>query len=256
MNSGHFRYTYENADYFAPYPTNSLVVCHRGPFADGDFDIPGIPAFNPMMLLHGEEELTIHAPLKCDVKYDVQEKIADFQDKGKGAVLIFDSEIREAETQQLQAVVRSSLFVRGLGGFGHKGTIKQAFPKIPKRAPDMTCEETTTPNQAILYRLTNDRNPLHIDPAMAKMGNFDQPILHGLCFKAITARSIQQHFFKDAPEVLKQMNVRFTAHVFPGETLVVNAWKEGSTIVFVTSTQARKTNVLMGYMTLQDKAKL
>jgi hypothetical protein len=63
MNKDHFRFTYENADSFAPFPTNSLVVCHRGPFADGDFDIPGIPAFNPMMLLHGEEEITIHSPL-------------------------------------------------------------------------------------------------------------------------------------------------------------------------------------------------
>lgn len=87
--------------------------------------------------------------------------------------------------------MRSSLFVRGLGGFGHKGTIKNVFPEIPKRAPDMTCEETTNSNQAILYRLTNDRNPLHIDPEMAAMGGFEAPILHGLCFMGITSRSVQ-----------------------------------------------------------------
>lgn len=87
--------------------------------------------------------------------------------------------------------MRSSLFVRGIGGFGYKGTIKPVFPKPPKRAPDMSKEETTTPNQAVLYRLCNDRNPLHIDPQMASMGNFEKPILHGLCFKGITARSLQ-----------------------------------------------------------------
>ena len=86
-----------------------------------------------MQLLHGEETITIEKPLKHDTKYVVQEKIVDLQDKGKGAVLIFDAEIREAETKALQSTVRSSLFVRGIGGFGHKGTVKNPFPEIPKR---------------------------------------------------------------------------------------------------------------------------
>lgn len=102
---------------------------------------------------------------------------------------MFDSEIKD-DKGELQSVVRSSLFVRGLGGFGYKGTIKQQFPVTPKRAPDMVQEEKTTPNQAFFYRLCLDKNPLHVDPEMAKMGGFDQPILHGLCFKGITARSI------------------------------------------------------------------
>lgn len=95
------RFGYENADYFGAFPTNSLVVCHRGPFAAGDFDIPGIPPFNPMQLLHGEETITIEKPLKHDTKYIVQEKIVDLQDKGKGGVLIFDAEIREEATKEL-----------------------------------------------------------------------------------------------------------------------------------------------------------
>lgn len=170
---------------------------------------------------------------------------------------MFDAEIREADTNALQSTVRSSLFVRGLGGFGHKGTVKNPFPAIPKRAPDMTVEEPTTKNQAILYRLCNDRNPLHIDPEMAAMGGFEAPILHGLCFMGVTSRSIQQHFFKSDPDMMKQINVRFTAHVFPGETLIVNAWKEGDTIIFATKTKERKgAVVLMGYMKLNEKAKL
>lgn len=146
MDTSHFRFTYENDENFAPFPINAVTVCHRGPFADGDFSVPGLPAFNPMMLLHGEEEITVHAPLMADTKYTVHEKIADVQDKGKGGLLIFDSEIFETETKKLQSVVRSSLFVRGLGGFGHKGTIKQVYPKAPKRAPDMSKEEKTSPN--------------------------------------------------------------------------------------------------------------
>ena len=257
MNKDHLRFTYENADSFGAFPTNSVVVCHRGPFADGDFDIPGIPPFNPMQLLHGEETITIEQPLKTDTKYVVQEKIVDLQDKGKGSVLIFDAEIREVATNALQSTVRSSLYVRGLGGYGYKGSVKNPFPAIPKRAPDMSVEEKTTKNQAILYRLCNDRNPLHIDPDMAAMGGFDAPILHGLCTYGITARSVQQHFFKNEPELLKQMNARFTSHVFPGETLVVNAWKENDAIIFATKTKERKQAVcLVGYIKLAAKAKL
>lgn len=92
---------------------------------------------------------------------------------------------------------------------------------------------------------------------MSKMGGFDVPILHGLCFMGITARAVQQHFFKDEPELLKQINVRFTSHVFPGETLIVNAWKEKDTIVFTTRTKERKgATVLIGYIKVGEKAKL
>ena len=114
----------------------------------------------------------------------------DFQDKGKGALLILDNEIRDAETNELCVTVRMSLFIRGIGGFGYKGTIKTEYPKNPKRAPDMIKEEKTVKNQAFLYRLCSDSNPLHIDPQMAAMGGFEVPILHGLCFYGITARSI------------------------------------------------------------------
>lgn len=104
----------------------------------------------------------------------------------------------------------------------------------------MVKDEPTTKNQAILYRLCNDRNPLHIDPDMAAMGGFDAPILHGLCTKGMSVKAVQQHFFKDAPEKLKQVSVRFTGPVFPGETLVVQAWKEKNQIVFATKTKERK----------------
>ena len=92
---------------------------------------------------------------------------------------------------------------------------------------------------------------------MSKMGGFDIPILHGLCFMGITTRSIQQHFFKNEPELLKQVSVRFTSHVFPGETLIVTAWKEKDTIIFNTKTKERKgAIVLVGYIKVGEKAKL
>ena len=164
MNSKHYKFTYENADGFCAFPTNVLTICHGGPFADGTFDIPGIPAFNPMMLLHGEEQVTLEKPLIPGTKYIVEEKIVDFQDKGKGSTLIFDARITEADSRALAATVRTTLFVRGLGGFGYKGTVKSSFAAIPKRAPCFVKEEVTQKNQAFIYRLSNDRNPLHVDP--------------------------------------------------------------------------------------------
>ena len=98
MNSEHYQYTYENAEGFTAYPTTPLVVCHRGPFADGDFDVPGIPAFNPMQLLHGEEMITIEKPFNPNMPYVVTERVLDLQDKGKGALLIFEATIKEKDS--------------------------------------------------------------------------------------------------------------------------------------------------------------
>lgn len=155
------------------------------------------------------------------------------------------------------AVCQASLFIRGIGGFGYKGTLKSAVPNaMPKRDADFTGEEPTNVNQAILYRLNGDRNPLHVDPDMAEMGGFNKPILHGLCSFGVSARAIQQHFFKENPDLMKQIAVRFTSHVFPGETLVVKGWKEGSKILFATSTKERGKVVVQGMVQLPPDAKL
>ena len=103
---------------------------------------------------------------------------------------IFDAEVREAGTNDLYATVRTGFFIVGLGGFGHKGVIDTTYPEVPTRKPDMTSEETTLKNQAFLYRLSGDINPLHVDPNMAKMGGFKIPILHGLCTKGNTIRAV------------------------------------------------------------------
>lgn len=256
MNKKHYKFTYENAEGFQAFPTNAVTVCHRGPFADGDFDVPGMPAFNPMMLLHGEEQVIFTKPLEPGQKYIVEENIADFQDKGKGALLIFDSKILSADTKELHTTVRSSLFVRGVGGFGYKGKVRQQIPKIPKRAPDFVQAETTTKNQAFLYRLCNDRNPLHVDPQMSQMGGFETPILHGLCSYGFSARVIQEKYSPEDANGLAQINARFTSHVFPGETLVVQCWKEGDNIMFATKTEERGKVVVQGFVTLKPKAKL
>ena len=154
--------------------------------------------------------------------------------------MVIETQITDKDSGELKAKIFTNLFIRGIGGFGHKGFIKMpAYPEAPKRQPDHVSEEVTNINQAFWYRLSGDVNPLHVDPSMAAMGGFEKPILHGLCTKGFTVRAVQQHFFKDDPSLMSQVSSKFTSHVFPGETLVVEMWKEGDTIICTTKTKER-----------------
>ena len=147
--------------------------------------------------------------------------------------------------------------IRGVGGFGHKGgAVNITYPDIPKRAPDTVVEDQTAPNQAFLYRLCGDLNPLHVDQDMAGLGGFERPILHGLCSYGFTARVIYEKYCNSDPSVLVKYGARFTSHVFPGETLVVEIWKEGNKLIFQSKTKERGKVVLKGYADLKDQPKL
>lgn len=126
--------------------------------------IPGIPQFNPMMLLHGEEKIELISPIENDTTLVVTEKVHDLQDKGKATVMVICSELKDKDSGELKAKIYMTAFIRGIGGFGRKGTFKAPIPEAPKSAPTATREEKTEPGQAFLYRLSGDRNPLHVDP--------------------------------------------------------------------------------------------
>ena len=150
--------------------------------------------------------------------------------------MIWGTEIKDKATGEHIATVKTSLFLVGRGGFGYKGTYpKTDYPKPPKRAPDHIAIENMPANQAFIYRLNGDGNPLHVDPEQSSKFGFPVPILHGLCSLGYTARSLQEKWFKNNPEALKELKVRFTSPVIPGEALQVMSWKDGNTIVFVTN---------------------
>lgn len=148
-----------------------------------------------------------------------------------------------------------SLFIRGIGGFGSKGKPQKALPSKPTRKPDHTVEEKTVPNQALIYRLSGDTNPLHVDPNMAAMGNFEKPILHGLCFYAIAAKTVFQKYCDNNPDLIKAIQARFVSHVFPGETIKYSLWKEGDNVIFSGSTVERGLEVVQGVVELQTQPK-
>eukprot|EP01015_Nassula_variabilis_P028553 TRINITY_DN5987_c0_g1_i1.p1 TRINITY_DN5987_c0_g1~~TRINITY_DN5987_c0_g1_i1.p1 ORF type:complete len:233 (-),score=24.88 TRINITY_DN5987_c0_g1_i1:116-814(-) len=224
---------------------------------------PGLPAFNPMMLLHGEQKLEQFRPFKPDTKVITLPEIIDVSDKGKGCLLTIRlSTYQEDATKQenLTYVNTINLFIRQMGGFGYKGQNHIEILDIPSRLPDKEVFEKTAKNQAIIYRLSGDYNPLHIDPAMAEFGGFEKPILHGLCTYGIITRAAYDNFCDENPTHIRTVQSRFTSHVFPGETLHIKFWRQGTNLlIFSASTKERGKEVIVGNIQLnfnEAKAKL
>lgn len=179
-------------------------------------------------VLHGEQGLIMHRPLPPAATLVGQAVNEALYDKGaKGAVLVMKRELRDAASGDLVATVRSTAFLRADGGFGGSGEGQPAPHPVPDRAPDLSVTLGTRADQAVLYRLSGDFNPLHIDPAIARAAGFPRPILHGLCSYGIAGRAIVQAVCEGDPERLTRLDVRFATPVYPGETLVTEIWREG-----------------------------
>jgi len=215
--------------------------------------VPAFPALtslvtvgklNPVMLLHGEQRLEVKKPFPTKAKVTTVGIVKAIYDKGRGALVVTDAETKD-EAGEVICVNTFGAFIRGEGGFG--GDRGPSGPKNvpPERAPDEIVEMQTLPQQAAIYRLSGDRNPLHIDPNFAKMAGYDKPILHGLCSFGHVARAVIQKYCGGDPDRLKGMDVRFSGVVFPGETIVTEMWKEsGTQIILQAKTKERGEVVL------------
>ena len=186
---------------------------------------------NLMMLLHGEQYMEIRKhPVPTAGKLTTYPKVANIYDKGKGALIELEAETKDEAGDVVYYNVFGT-FIRGEGGFGgEKGPAAGNEP--PDRAPDKVVEMKTLPQQALIYRLSGDINPLHADPNFASMAGFEKPILHGLCTFGFACRAILKSYCGNDPEKFKSVKVRFSRHVFPGETIVTEMWEEGGRIVF------------------------
>lgn len=180
-------------------------------------------------VLHGEQSIRLHAPLPVSGTVRSELTIDDIFDKGpdKGAVLVSSRRIYDHRSGEHLATVVQTSMLRGDGGFGGRS---EGAPS-PHPVPDCPADEkrilATQLDQALIYRLSGDYNPLHADPAVAAEAGFERPILHGLCTFGIAGRAVLAALCGDEPERLKRFDARFSAPVFPGETLAVEIWREG-----------------------------
>lgn len=249
------QFLYENSEDFSPLPTFGIVPS-QATMMGGELwsQIPGWPV-DFTKLLHGEMYIENIKPLPTSATLYTELKVVDVLDKGSGAVLISNTLTKDEKGDPV-SWAQWSLFIVGEGNFGGPRKSTKAVPlyDAPKRSPDATEEFKTDIDQAALYRLNGDRNPLHIDPAFAAMGGFSQPILHGLCFFGIAARIILKNFCKNDAKLFKAMKTRFARSVIPGQTLVVDMWKEGSRIFFTCTVKETKQACLTGgYVDIVDK---
>jgi acyl dehydratase len=203
--------------------------------------VPGID-INLMMVLHGEQEVIIHRPIPTLAKVESAAKVAGIYDKGKAALIVMDVETKEVGGQPL-FTNRFTIFARGEGGFGGEPGPKTSN-EAPSRTPDAVVESPTVPHQALLYRLSGDKNPLHCDPDFAKMAGFDTPILHGLCSFGVVCKAVVDKMLDGAVEKVAGYGARFAGVVFPGETIVTSMWKEGNKIIIAAKTKERDTPVI------------
>lgn len=224
---------FEGADDFQALPTFGVV-----PFfsAETPYNIDDVVAnFSPMMLLHGEQYLEIlDYPIPTAATLVSYPKLLEVVDKGTAAILKSGTTTVNKETGKPLFYNEMTAFIRGSGGFGGQKKPEDrgastAANNPPSRTPDFVAEEKTTEEQAVLYRLSGDYNPLHVDPAFAKMGGFKAPILHGLCFFGIAAKAVYLKYGQ-----FKNIKVRFAGTVLPGQTLVTEMWKEGGKVIFQT----------------------
>lgn len=197
-------------------------------------------------LLHGEQALEIFKPLPVEGTVIGRTKIDKISDKGadKGAVIYSSRDIIDQSSGDLLARVSMSTFCRGDGGFGGENLAGPTPAVIPDRAPDVTCTLTTLPQQALIYRLSGDTNPLHADPDVARAAGFDRPILHGLATYGLAGRALLKTFCDYDPSRLKTLDVRFSAPVYPGETVSFDIWRDGDEARFQARVTARDVLVL------------
>ena len=201
-------------------------------------------------VLHGEQAVTIHHPLPSAATVIGRSRVRSITDKGagKGAIVVFETLVSEKSSGTLLATASQAIFCRGNGGYSLQGQPSDALQTsqhpIPAADPDFTVDIATWPDMALIYRLSADYNPLHVDPEVARAAGFSRPILHGLATFGVAGHAILKTCCDYVPAKLKTINARFSAPVYPGETIRTEIWQRCNQLLFRARVQERDTVVL------------
>jgi acyl dehydratase len=192
-------------------------------------------SFDPAMLVHGEQAIELEEEIPVEGAVRVRSAITGIWDKGSGAVIETGSTATDADTGTVRFRTRSAAFIRGEGGFGGERGPSGPRNVPPARKPDVELTYETAPDQALIYRLSGDYNPLHSDPEFAARAGFPRPILHGLCTYGFTGRALLHALCGGDPGRFRSMEGRFSKPVYPGESLTVSMWVDGGEAIFRTA---------------------
>jgi acyl dehydratase len=239
MDPRQLRFVYEKG--LAAFPTMPVVLGYpAGWAADERLGI------DRKLVVHGDQRLVLHRPVPVAATVRAANRIVEVLDKGKGkgALVSIERTLYDAGTGEHLATTVTGAFCRGDGGFAEKPAPSREPHPVPSGPAEKTVTLATSPQQALLYRLNGDWNPLHADPGFAAAAGFPRPILHGLCTYGIAARAVLEAFSEDGALSLRELDARFSAPVFPGDAIEVEMWRRGAEVSFRAHVRARGAKVL------------
>ncbi len=231
LDDGQLRYVYERHEAFQTFPTMSGILAR-----------PGFWARDPASgiywekIVHGEHGMILHEPLPTKATVTSKSRVSEILDKGprKGALIYLENDLRDKHSGQHYATITTTSFARGDGGFGGPEGPQPIPHSLPKDPPQEIWDFQTSPQAALLYRQTGDRNALHVDPAIANAAGFKVPILHGMCSLGIACHGVLRTYCDYDGARVKTCNARFSAPVYPGETLCTEMWRDSDRVSFRT----------------------
>jgi len=206
---------------------------------------------NPASVLHGEQDMVVHRPVPVAGTATIDTAVADVWDKDHAVVVVLEAHVALSSGEPL-ATHRAHLVIRGAGGFGGPRGTSEAV-EYPSRNPDHVWRRATRSDQALLFRLSGDRNPLHADPMVARSVGFDRPILHGLCTYGIVCKTVVDELLMGDMVAVSRYRARFVGAVYPGETLRVEAWTRGDQIRLRAFAEERDQMVLTNAVLIARK---
>ncbi|MFC4377071.1 MaoC/PaaZ C-terminal domain-containing protein [Nocardia halotolerans] len=239
--------TYLDDDTPQVLPSFATVAPTLGETRPPKVSFPGIE-IDLAKVVHGTQEVVVHRPIPAAGKAVSTGRIAEIWDKGANAVIVQEHTVTGSDGEPLWTV-RSSIFAKDEGGFGgERGPSTKAA--LPDRSPDAELITATLPQQALLYRLCGDRNPLHSDPAFAEAAGFPAPILHGLCTYGIVCKTLTDAFLDGDATRVGAFRAKFAGVLYPGETLRIKAWREGGTLTATATAIERADAPVLADVTL------